>query len=203
MYKILLSALLALACNPFLAYGQLYCTNHTTQGVWLAIAYNFVEPTQPNCQINSWVTEGWLYVAPNDTAILSNFIGFDKHGGVKTNFFYYAYQVDGRDWSGPRKFLVDPNPHPVDPNRYDFRINDANLPEKHPNTDYVYVNFKTGVWGKDNSYTLVLSPDDQNDLPMTMKDKKNPFDANFGDSGGKSTPPPSNTAITPNSVLDH
>ena len=118
----LVCLLLLISCSS-LCKAQLFCTNQTDKDVWLSIAYNHLAEEAVNANENRWVTEGWIYVGPRDTLQLTTHMGYKRGHGVKTLFFYNAYQPDGREWTGPRKFLVDPNPSKVEPDKFDFKIN--------------------------------------------------------------------------------
>jgi hypothetical protein len=74
-------------------YAQVYCRNETAKPVWLALVYNFVPPNiQMVSSGDTWISEGWYYIAPSETIQLSSHIGYDRNIGTKTNFFYYAEQ---------------------------------------------------------------------------------------------------------------
>lgn len=155
--------------------AQLFCTNQTQQDVWLAIAYNHLAEEAKNASENRWVTEGWIYVAPHDTLQLTSHMGYKRGDGVKTLFFYNAYQPNGREWTGPRKFLVDPNPANVEPNKFDFKIEFANKADLYENQPQLkYVQFKAASYYGDEhgQYLITLRNDDENDPPMTRKDKE-------------------------------
>jgi len=160
--------------------AQLFCTNQTNKDVWLSIAYNHLPDEAANASENIWVTEGWIYVAPNDTLQLTSHMGYKRGHGVKTLFFYNAYQPDGREWTGPRKFLVDPNPTDVEPHKFDFKIeyaNNADLYKDRPNLKFVQFKAASFYGDENRQYLITLRNDDENDPPMTRKDKEYWFGA--------------------------
>ena len=155
--------------------AQLFSTNQTDKDVWLAIAYNHLPEEVKNANENRWVTEGWIYIGPNDTLQLTSHMGYKRGYGVKTLFFYNAYQPGGREWTGPRKFLVDPNPSDVEPHKFDFKIEYANKADLYKNQPQLkYVQFKAASYygDKNGQYLITLKNDDENDPPMTKQDKE-------------------------------
>ncbi len=156
------------------AYAQLECTNRTELPVWIAIAYNYTPPDS-DWSDNDWVTEGWLYIKPGDTVTLSKHMGYDKEMGFKNNFFYYAYQPNGREWKGIRKFALDKRPpNAKTPDEFDFKIRRAhkNLTvDKRRNPNYERFLFKGGDLG-DKSYAIIeLGQNDINDTPDSAGDQ--------------------------------
>ncbi|OWY24765.1 hypothetical protein C7N43_14905 [Sphingobacteriales bacterium UPWRP_1] len=159
--------------------AQLYCTNLSDAPVWLAIAYNYV-PDATDVEISAaetdrWITEGWVYLDVGQTAQLSTHIGFSREYGIKTNFFYYAYQPGGREWRGARKFLIDANPADVDPHSFKSRIEYANQPERYNGYPTIrYAPFKGATEGKEGRFDIVLKQNDEND-PMMNAEMKHAF----------------------------
>ncbi len=169
MKRLFCSLLTAFAffCVAQNANAQLAMTNQTDKPVWVAVTYNFVE-ADADWSDNTWVSEGWLYIAPGDTTTVSRHIGFDRNDGIKTNFFYYAFQPDGREWKGIRKFVVeDPTDlDALDKERFEYRIprahKEATLTKK-PN--YVRRLFKGGTLGKNPYEVITLRANDLDDTP--------------------------------------
>jgi hypothetical protein len=157
-----------------IANAQVFCTNHTDKEVWIAVAYNHVPEKSVTVNDNYWVCEGWLYVGVNDTVQLTSHMGYQSGLGIKTHFFYHAYQPNSRTWTGPRKFLVDPNPPNVNPKKFDFKVVNANRPDLYVDKpNLTYLQFKAATYGdRSGQYLIVLNQDDTNDPPMTRLDKE-------------------------------
>ncbi len=146
----------------------LRCTNQTALPVWIAVAYNHIPDLDSK---DTWVCEGWLYIEPRDTVVLSRHMGFDRTDGIKTNFFYYAYQVGqgAREWKGIRKFLVDIS-KPSSKDEFEFSISRAHKLDDNPN--HKRYHFKAGVLGAPGADPnarpkdmIVLRQSDRNDVP--------------------------------------
>jgi len=148
------------------SYAQLYCTNQTDLPVWVSVAYNYIDMKQADPK-DTWVVEGWLYVEPRDTIVLSEHLGYDGESEtIKTNFFYHAYQdaPNGRSWEGIRKFMCDTEP-PTNREEFEFRIPRAHKEAiQFKNPTYKWYLFKAGVLGRDNKPAIVtLKQNDVND----------------------------------------
>lgn len=177
MLKQLLLSLLLITSG--LMYDQLqaqvFCTNETESPVWVAVAYNQVPAGQLYADGNMWVTEGWVYVQPNETIRLTTHLAYSKEYGMITNIFYYAYQdvPEGREWTGPRKFLIEATPKESRTlNTYDFRIEHANRRDYYKdNPNFQFGQFKGATLGQEEQYHIVLRQNDTNDPPMTAEEK--------------------------------
>lgn len=145
-------------------YAQVYCRNETAKPVWLALVYNFVPPNiQMVSSGDTWISEGWYYIAPSETIQLSSHIGYDRNIGTKTNFFYYAEQEGGRMWFGARQYLID-NSAPKTPDQLSFRIEKAQ--GKHYYNEVAQLQlmpFKGATNTRESHYTIVLRQDDKNE----------------------------------------
>ncbi len=160
------------------ANAQLICTNQTDKPVWIAIAYNYT-PADSGWEDNTWVTEGWKYINPKDSVILSEHMGYDREMGIKNNFFFYAFQPNGREWKGIRKFALDSrSPDKDKPDEYEFRITRAHKeitvdPRRNPhNKRYL---FKGGVLGDKPKDVITLRQSDIDDTPDSAAASDNPF----------------------------
>ncbi len=168
-----------LICLNFVLFSQfiqaqLFCTNESEAPVWLAVAYNQVTKIGMDATTveDIWVTEGWIYLDVGYTAQISTHLGFDKTEGMKSNFFYYAYQpVDGgKEWRGNRKFLVDIEPENVDPFTFKTKILFANMPEKYSHRKSIqYMPFKVATNMNFGYYTIVLKQDDEDEPPIAVE----------------------------------
>ncbi|MBK6890557.1 MAG: hypothetical protein IPI59_02275 [Sphingobacteriales bacterium] len=189
--------------NTIAANAQLFCQNTTNKDIWLSLAYNYVpiEKIGEPDLYDTFVCEGWFYVPAGGAAQLTTHIGFDRKHGVKTNFFFYAYQIGGREWSGSRLFLTDFNA-PKKQGQLGFKIENAQKTATNTNPQYWTLNFKRGVNTDMATYVLVLREDDVNDPPHSLEaafDAENPFDpqtmfgnAHQNESYSNSAPNPAN-----------
>lgn len=148
--------------------AQVFCTNQTEKGVWIAVAYNYLQDATWEWKRDTWRSEGWLYVLPKDTVQLTTHLGIDKEKGVITNVFYYAYQPDGRKWEGNRKFLADVYPPNVSPDKYSYLIDDANhVRDEQTNPNIQVLLFKAGTNAyQKGTFLITLRQTDVNDPPV-------------------------------------
>lgn len=153
---------------PYRACAQLYCQNQTQQEVWLSLAYNYIA-ADADISNNIWITEGWFYIPAGGTVQLASHIGYDKGKGIKTNFFFYAYQPGGRDWNGSRRFIIDYD-SPRNTQRLSFKVEYANQTSAfndYPNLREAL--FKKGTNTQQKQHTLILRQDDENDPPYKQE----------------------------------
>ena len=145
--------------------AQVFCTNQTEKGAWIAVAYNYLKDPDWEWKRDTWRSEGWLYIQPYDTIQLTTHLGLDREKGVITNVFYYAYQPDGRTWSGSRKFLVDVYPSNISPDKYSYQIDDANhIRDDQTNPNIQVLLFKAGTNAhQKGKFLITLRQTDAND----------------------------------------
>lgn len=158
-YFLIISSLLTNQIN-----AQVYCRNETDKPVWLALAYNFV----PNDIVmvstgDIWISEGWFYIPPQGIVQLTTHIGYSREYGTKTNFFYYAEQVNGRDWYGARSYLVDYKAE-RSTTQLAFKIEKAQNSFTYKDVPQLrMMPFKGATNTREAQYTIVLRPDDPNE----------------------------------------
>jgi hypothetical protein len=156
------------------AKAQLYCYNETAKPIWLALVYNYVPADIVMVSSgDTWISEGWFYIPPNERVQLTTHIGYHREFGTKSNFFYYAEQVGGRDWYGSRAYLVDVQAE-RNPTQLSYRIEKAQ-------SSYIYKDvpqlktmpFKGATNTRDAQYTIVLRENDANEGFIKHDDKWN------------------------------
>lgn len=166
MKKIIFTTFILFVATTTSLFAQLYCHNNTEKDVWISIAYNYVPKEVVDVSTgDTWVSEGWFFVAPGATVQLTTHLGTNSQYGTKTNFYYYAFQEgkDGRDWFGSHAFLVD-NKAPYLKDQLSFRIEKANSKPTYANVPNLQMMpFKLGVLGLHGQHVLELDKDTPND----------------------------------------
>lgn len=157
----LVGVLLSLSCIPVQA--QLLCTNNTSEPVWVAIAYHFTPKYGQVWEEGNWVSDGWFYITPGKTLQLHSYIGVNATLGLAFDFYYFAFQPNGKEWRGSRNFLTDIDPNKkISPDLLDFRIFHADNTEAYPEMPYyVPFEFKFATRQRSGSYTIELKVDDK------------------------------------------
>lgn len=152
--------LLTLSCQK--AAAQLFCTNATEQPVWVAVAFHQTNKVAGVWTEGRWVTEGWLFLWPNETAQLSTHIGADASFGLAYEFYYFAYQpfAGGKQWGGDRNFLVELDPKAtVNHYKMDFHINESDKLKAFSEYPFLFpLSFRYATGLRSGSYTIVLTP---------------------------------------------
>lgn len=148
--------------------AQVFCTNQTEKGAWIAVTYNYLKDFRWDWKQDTWRSEGWLYIQPYDTIQLTTHLGLDREKGIITNVFYYAYQPDGRTWSGSRKFLADVYPANISSDKYAYQIDDANhIRDEQTNPNIQVLLFKAGTNAHQKGrFLITLRQSDVNDPPV-------------------------------------
>ncbi|MBL7784317.1 MAG: hypothetical protein JNM36_00240 [Chitinophagales bacterium] len=170
--KQLLSIMSLLMSFSSFAIAQVYCTNQTDKGAWIAVAYHHIMDLTKSAAESPYVTEGWLYVVPYDTIQVGTHLGWNKQYGCKSNYYFYAYQPGGRNWSGTRYFLVNTNPDNVRPDQLSFRVEFANKTgAAYKGGSIQPLGFKKGTNQNEGKFLIILREDDENDPPVTPEEK--------------------------------